>query len=95
MTAQRWIKNDKGEYVPRDLGVKPTKKAVVKSTGMEIVGTTTTQIPSGYGYKTVECQVGKCDICGRRVELLTHTNQCRCGQRYNMFGQKVTQSILG
>lgn len=62
---------------------------------MEIVGTVKHYVPSGYSYREVERKVGKCDVCGRKVELLNHTNRCRCGQRYNMFGQKVNASVLG
>ena len=62
---------------------------------MEIISTVKHYVPSGYGYREVERKVGKCEQCGRSVELLTHTNQCRYGQRYNMFGQKVLKSELG
>ena len=62
---------------------------------MEIVGTMKHHVPAGYGYREVDRKIGKCDQCGRKVELLTHTNQCRCGQRYNLFGQAVMKSELG
>lgn len=62
---------------------------------MEIVGTVKHQVPSGYSYKEVDREVGICEVCGHKVELLTHTNKCQCGQRYNLFGQRVNKSILG
>jgi len=62
---------------------------------MEIIGEIKHSVPSGYWYKEVTRKVGRCGICGRKVKLLSHTNRCRCGQRYNMFGQMVNRSILG
>ena len=62
---------------------------------MKMVGTVKHSIPSGYWYREVERKVGLCDVCGRKVELLSHTNRCRCGQRYNLSGQPVNKSILG
>jgi hypothetical protein len=62
---------------------------------MEIVRTIKwSGVPSGYGYKEVERAVGKCN-CGKEVPLIYHTNKCACGQRYNIFGQKVNKSELG
>lgn len=60
---------------------------------MEIVGTYNTSVPYDYSYRQVERKIGKCD-CGRKVYLETHTNRCKCGQRYNLFGQKVNRSVL-
>ena len=62
---------------------------------MKIVGTVKHQVPSGYSYREVNRKVGICEECGREVELLDHTNRCRCGQRYNLFGQAVNRSVLG
>ena len=62
---------------------------------MKIVGTIKHQIPDRHWYRVVYRKVGECDRCGRRVELLTHTNRCSCGQRYNLFGQAVMKSELG
>lgn len=62
---------------------------------MEIIGEIDHYIPSGYSYRCVKRKVGRCEICGREVALLSHTNRCDCGQRYNLFGQMVNKSELG
>jgi len=62
---------------------------------MKIVGTVKHSVPHGYGYREVDRKVGECEVCKRKVHLLTHTTICRCGQRYNLFGQAVMKSVLG
>lgn len=33
--------------------------------------------------------IGKCDDCGKKVELSSFTNTCQCGADYNSFGQHL------
>lgn len=34
-------------------------------------------------------RTGKCECCGRELDLMSFTNDCECGAEYNSSGQRL------